>query len=137
MLIAFWIVVPMLTYLFMVGVSWKTMQMFFIGRCGHCELRDGKWKHYGYHGMKIYGYGQQWNNSFHMHSNAGMWSLVWPFMIPVLLGQAASDRKSVKANKDEQRRHNELTEAKHQAELARLRRIEDEELTRQLQDKVS
>lgn len=126
----------------MVGLTWKQFQLTVIKDCPKCELRDGRWRHHGYHGMKISNYGGTWNDSYHMHDGSGWLSLVWPFMLPVFAGKMIGSRKATKSVRameqaavDDIRRNNELAEAKHQAQLAKVRAEEDEYLTKQLKDK--
>lgn len=138
MVIALSIILPIVAYLFAIGVAWKPMQMNIIKRCPRCELRDGEWKHYGYHGLKITGYGRDWNDSFHMHNAAGWLALAWPAMLPVMVGQMVSNRSTKSeralqsAEADKIRRNSELEEQQHQVELARLRARENEYLDQHL-----
>ncbi len=70
------------------------------------------------------------------HATKTLWiyGVFWLFTLPALAGISAG-AKTTGPSRVEKRRANELAEAKHQAELARLRRIEDEELSRQLNAK--
>lgn len=54
---------------------------------------------------------------------------LWPMIVPSFLGVNAG---LLRQNRDENRRARELVEAKHKAELARLKRIESDELDKQL-----
>lgn len=63
---------------------------------------------------------------------AGFSVMLWPFILPGLLGVMFGFR-SKRPSRPERRRQVEIAEAKHQVELARIRRMEDEELSRQLE----
>lgn len=145
-MLALYIILPILMYLTMIGVTWRPFQLAIMRDCPNCKLRDGEWKHYGYHGMKIVGHGGQWNDAFFMHSAAGWWSLAWPFILPVFIGKIISSQKQTKTQKtlersaaDKIRRQSELDEQQHQVELAELRakenRLLDEHIRREIQDR--
>lgn len=58
-------------------------------------------------------------------------AMFWPFTAPFSMGVIISDRD----NRDVHKRNREMAAAQHQVELAKLRRQENEEITKQLQDR--
>lgn len=59
-------------------------------------------------------------------------ALAWPIGVAFLIGCKLPSGMFSRDIKDEKRRRRELAEAQHRTELARERRREDEEITRQL-----
>ena len=92
-----------------------------IGARDHA-VRGLECKHY-----PTYCYGGTWCT----HATLSMWiGILWPFMFPAVAGIKVGKR--TKSTRVERRRARELEEAKHQAELARLARQEDEDLDKRL-----
>lgn len=54
--------------------------------------------------------------------------IFWPFVLPITVGISMA-----KFSPGEYRREKEIKQAEHQAELARIKRIEEEETNRRLQ----
>jgi hypothetical protein len=136
MIIAFWIVVPILMYLFVAGITAKMFQKAVIKRCGFCALNSsGEWrhKHLGRYGEK------EFILSTTAHDGSPYLSIFWPIVFPFMVGQAVGDgdqRKQDKAQTQlesaQNRRTEELAEAEHQVELARLRKKENDLLDQHL-----
>lgn len=133
MIIALWIVVPILSYIFVAGLLKTPFAKLSTGKCKKCYDGNHHWVD-----DNSYRTSNRETSSAVWHANdgAGM-AAAWPFTLPWTLGSiiTGSDRAGNKRNKAEARRANEIDEAEHQAKLARIRADEDAHLTRQLQDK--
>lgn len=99
-------------YTFIGSALFTRHHMIESRKCGY----DGN--HFGY------------NWCSHTYQSLWLFGVAWPAAIPVKGGQLLGGMD--KAKRDEKRRSREIEEAKHQAELAKYKRIEDEELNRQL-----
>lgn len=136
MIVALWIIIPILTYLTIIGLCWNPIRSAVIKGCAQCQLRDGEFKHFGSSGGK---YSSGWKNSDYMHSGSSWAALLWPLILPVFAGKMLSNRTASKevralaqAEADKVRRQNELDEQTHQIHLARLRAKENDLLDQHL-----
>lgn len=134
MFILFWIVIPIVTYLFVAGILREPFARVSARRCQECK--DGK-----HPVLQTNDYGpdrtMMVRAAEHHGGNGAAQAAFWPVTLPWTLGSMVNDpeRAKDKVNKATVRRQEEIEEAKHQAELARIRADEDAHLTRQLQDK--
>jgi hypothetical protein len=129
MIIAFWIVVPILMYLFVAGISAKIFQNAVIKRCGHCAINgSGEWRH-----RRVGRYGdKEFILSTTAHDASPYLSIFWPIVFPFMIGQDVGDSGQRKLDKAQNRRTEEIAEAEHQVELARLRKKENDLLDQHL-----
>lgn len=129
-----YIVGPLIGYLFIAGVLRRPFAKVSIRRCPDCI--NGK-----HPKKKTPEYGRAYtveHDSLVYHGEmgsiqAGFWPVTLPWTAGSMIGD--SDRAQRKEEKAAARRKYELDEARHQAELAKIRADEDAHLTRQLQDK--
>lgn len=136
MIIALWIVVPILLYLFVAGISAKQFQKAVIKRCDFCALNSsGEWRHkrIGRYGDKEFIY------SASAHDASPYLSIFWPIVFPFMAGQALGDGDQRKLDKEQaqiestqRRRNEEIAEQEHQNKLAKLRARENELLDQHL-----
>lgn len=91
-----------------------------------CEWKDGKNDRYGDFTTCLT---PGWCN--HIYMSLWVYGVVWPVALPATAGFLIGT--TTKQNRTDRRRADEIAEAKHKAEVARLARIEDEELTLQLE----
>lgn len=61
---------------------------------------------------------------------AGISVVLWPVILPIMLGNAIGNSSGT--SRAEKRQAKEIAQAKHEAELARIKRIAVEELDREL-----
>lgn len=131
MVIALWIVVPIIAYLFIAGGLRSSFAAVSARRCQECK--NGK------HPVVVRNdYGpdrtQQIPAKEHHGTNGAVQAAFWPFTLPWTLGSmiGEGDRTQKKAVKAESRRTQEIAEAEHQVELARLRKKENDYLDQHL-----
>jgi hypothetical protein len=142
MVIALWIVVPILTYLFVAGMLRKPLAMVSAKNCKACIDGNHEWVDKDSYSRRTLS-----KPSHIYHGEDGsIRAAFWPFTLPWTAGTilTGSDRATSKKAKAEARRAEELVEAEHQVELARLRKKENEfldqhlklaEIERRVQDK--
>lgn len=118
-MLALMIVSGILMYFIMTGIAYRIMERRHRRLCGRCSDEIG-----GYTGA-----GCEWPECVWFFSG-----LAWPLAIPLFIGLAIGSKPitSIGTSRQERRRAQQIAEAHHQAELARIRRIEDAELTAQL-----
>lgn len=136
MVTAFWIVMPILAYLFIAGISAKRFQKAVIKRCQYCSMNsNGEWKH---RRIGKYG-GKEFIYSTVAHDASPALSIFWPIVFPFMAGQALGDVDQRKMDKEQaqiestqRRRNEEIAEQEHQNRLAKLRARENELLDQHL-----
>ena len=118
-MLAFMVISSILSYFVMTGVAYRIMERRHRRLCGRCSDELG-----GYTGS-----GHEWPEGAWFFSG-----LAWPLAIPLFVGLAIGSKQigSLGSGRAERRRAQQIAEAKHQAELAKIKRIEDAELTAQL-----
>lgn len=130
MIIVLWIAVPIVSYLFIAGILRAPFAKLRMRRCGKCVDGVHEWTE------KVdYRSRTRKQNSVDFHSeDAAIYAAFWPFTLPWTAGSmlTGSDRKANKAIKAEARRAEEIAEAEHQVELARLRKRENDFLDQHL-----
>lgn len=122
------IVGSIMGYIFIAGLLRGPYLARELSNCSKCE--DGQcwdeWQdEYGRKGTT-----KKTSRAVHI-GNATSMAILWPFTAPFCAGSMIGDRE----NRDISKRNREIESAKHKVELAKLRRQEDEELTKQLQDR--
>src|SRR5882757_3609691 len=105
MVIAMWIVIPILFYIFMAGMLKAPFAKSLKGKCKKCHGGQHRWiDKSGYRDT-----GREMNSiTYHENDGAAMAAL-WPFTLPWTIGSliTSSDRADNKKNKTEARRVNE------------------------------
>lgn len=119
-MLALFIVSGILSYFIMTGIAYRIMERRHRRLCDRgCHKELG-----GYTSAR-----HEWPEGAWFFSG-----LAWPLAIPLFIGLAIGSKPitSIGTSRQERRRAQQIAEAKHQAELAKIRRIEDAELTAQL-----
>lgn len=62
---------------------------------------------------------------------AGLSVIAWPAVLPICLGVMMGNRSPV--DRAQRKRAREIENAKHKAELARIKRLEEEEISRRIE----
>ena len=130
MFIALWIIAPIFLYLFIAGTLRKPFAQVAAGRCSKCF--DGK-----HHWRDDSGYrsiDREQDSAKYHGEDGSIRSALWPFTLPWTIGTmvTGTDRAQSKKVKAGARRAEELAEAEHQVELAKLRKKENELLDHHL-----
>lgn len=106
------------TYFFTVGVSYRKLRHNLLLHCAKCSKGRSC---YSDHGV-----------------TAGFFSIFWPLGLPLMLGRFGPSQllypdRPPRTNRVTARRQNEIAEARHQKELARIRAEETALLERALE----
>lgn len=130
MVIFLWIVIPIVTYLFVAGVLRKPFAKVAVGDCKRCVDGNHEWVD-----TSSYSRRNMSKPSAVYHGEEGsIRAAFWPFTLPWTLGTMVTgwDRAGRKSAKALTRRAEELAEAEHQVEIAKLRKKENDLLDQHL-----